>query len=172
MIEVDAAPEDILEIGRYRAEADIFRAHDYTKIAGVAVRPGVCSGQRQAALSCHPQGAVVGADVDYIEDVRGTNEACYESRSRRLVDLARCADLLQSSLVQQGDPIRHRHRLLLVMRHHNRGDRQRLLQPADFNLHFRPQMRIQATQRLIQQQHRGPRYERPGQCHPLLLSAG
>ena len=50
---------------------------------------------------------------------------------------------------------RNRQRLLLIVRHENRGDRQPLLQLPNLPAQVLPQPRIQIAQRFIQKQHRG-----------------
>ena len=54
----------------------------------------------------------------------------------------------------------------------NGGDAGFLLNPADFLSGLQPEPGIQIGQRLIQQQHLGHFYQRPGNGNPLLLTAG
>ena len=58
------------------------------------------------------------------------------------------------------------------MGHENRGNPRLSLYPTDLLPGLQPQSGIQIGERLIQQKHPGPLYQRSRYCHPLLLSAG
>ena len=49
------------------------------------------------------------------------NEAGSKPCFRRCVDFYRCSGLFDLSLIQQADPVRHDHGLILVMGHKHRG---------------------------------------------------
>ena len=69
------------------------------------------------------------------------------------------------------EPVGHRQRLLLVVRDHHRGQPQLLLQLADLDAHFLPQLGVEIGQRLVEQQDVGLDHERAGERHALLLPA-
>ena len=58
------------------------------------------------------------------------------------------------------------------MGHIDERDAHLLLDTLQLVLHILPQPEIQRAQRLVQQQHLGAVHQRPGDGHPLLLSAG
>jgi hypothetical protein len=74
--------------------------------------------------------------------------------------------------VHHDDPVRHRHRLRLVVRDVDDGERQALLQVADLLAHLAAQPRVEVRQRLVEQQHRRLEHERAGHRDALLLAAG
>ncbi len=65
-----------------------------------------------------------------LEHVRDADEPGHEHRRRVLVDLAGRADLLDPAGVEDGDPVAHRQRLLLVVRHVDERDPDLLLNPS------------------------------------------
>ena len=58
------------------------------------------------------------------------------------------------------------------MRDINSGDTEFIMQAADFEAHFLPQIGIEVRERFIQQQHGGFHDNGAGQRHALLLAAG
>ena len=54
----------------------------------------------------------------------------------------------------------------------NGGDTEFIMQAADFEAHFLPQIGIEVRERFIQQQHGGLHHNGAGQRHTLLLAAG
>ena len=88
-----------------------------------------------------------------------------------LVDLARAADLLHPAAVHDGDPVGHRERLLLVVRHVDEGRAELGLDPLQLELHLLAQLHVERAQRLVEQQGRGLVDERPRQRDALLLAS-
>ena len=86
--------------------------------------------------------------------------------------LLRRADLLHAAVVHHYQAVGERHRLGLVVRHHDRCDAAPLLQDADFARHLLAQRRIEIGQRLVEQQHAGVDRQRACECDTLLLAAG
>src|SRR5205807_6038321 len=86
-----------------------------------------------------------------VEHVRSTDEAADEWSSRTLVDLFRGAHLLDASLVEHGDPIAHRERLVLVVGHVDEGDPDRVLDSLELYLHLLAQLQVERPERLVQQ---------------------
>ena len=87
------------------------------------------------------------------QHVRAAQEFGDEGRLRPLVDFFGRPDLLDFAGAQDRDAVRDRERLLLIVRHVDRREPERLLQLADLHPHLGPQLRVQIGQRLIEQQH-------------------
>ncbi len=109
----------------------------------------------------------VGEDLVHL-----THEAHHEGRRRLVVDLGGAADLLDPTLVHHHDPVRHLHRLLLVVGDDHRGDARLLLQVAQPHPQLLAHLGIESAERFIEQQHLGLHRQRPRQRHPLPLAAG
>ena len=88
-----------------------------------------------------------------------------------LVDLLGRAALAHLAALHHRDPVGHRQRLLLVVRHVEEGDPDLALDPLELDLHLLAQLQVERAERLVEQQHRGPVDERPGQRDALLLAA-
>jgi hypothetical protein len=74
--------------------------------------------------------------------------------------------------VHHGDPVRQRERLGLVVRHVDERDADLLLQVDELDLHVLAQLRVERGERLVEQQHRRVRDQRPRDGDALLLAAG
>ena len=81
------------------------------------------------------------------------------------------AQLLDPAAVHDSDPIAHRERLFLVVGHVHEGDPDLDLDPLQFELELAPEFEVECAERLVEEQHRGPIDERPGERHALLLAA-
>ena len=68
-----------------------------------------------------------------------------------------------------GDPIRHHHRLVLIMGHQQDRDADAPLDLLDLDLQLLAQLSIQRRQRFVEQQCVGCEDQRSRQCDPLLL---
>ncbi len=79
----------------------------------------------------------------------------HETRHRTFVEDLRLAELLVATLVHDGDAIRHRHRLFLVVGHVDEGDPDLLLDALELDLHLLAQLEVERTERLVEEQHRG-----------------
>ena len=106
------------------------------------------------------------------EQVGRADEAGDEGSRRALVDLGRRADLLDPPVVEDGDPVAHRERLLLVVRDVQEGDPDRLLDVLELDLHLLAQLQVERAERLVEQQHARPVDERARQRDALTLAAG
>ena len=95
-----------------------------------------------------------------------------EARARALVDFLRVADLLDPSMIEDGDPVRHRQRLALVVRDEDEGEAERVLQRLQLALHRLAQFEVERAERLVEQQNLGAQDERARQRHALPLPAG
>ena len=104
--------------------------------------------------------------------VHATDELGDEAIDRPVVKIDGVADLLDHAGVHDDDAIRHLHRLVLVVRHHDRRDAQRRLQVLDLGAQFLADLGVERRQRLVQQQHGRLGRQRARQRDALLLSAG
>jgi hypothetical protein len=146
-------------------EADLLRAHHV--VDGADVRP--VAGRQAVRADLHRRLAAF-APAD--EDVRLAEEGRGEAAVRLLVHLVGLADLLDAAEVHQHHAVRQRHRLFLVVRDHDRGDADVVLQRAQFDLHLVAQLGVERAERLVEQQHRRLDHQRAGQRHALALAAG
>ena len=105
------------------------------------------------------------------DEVHLPHEARHERRGRLRVHGDRRAHLLHGAVVHHDDAIGHGQRLFLVVRHHDRGDAEPPLQPADLEAQRLAHPRVERGQRLVEQEQGGLRRERAGQRHALLLAA-
>ena len=106
------------------------------------------------------------------QQVRGADEAGHEPRRRALVDIGRGADLLDAALVEDGQPVAHRERLLLVVGHVDERDADLLLDRLELDLHLLAELEVERPERLVEQQHARAVDERPGERDALALAAG
>ncbi len=104
-------------------------------------------------------------------EVDRADELGDEAIRRSVVELARRAHLLDHALVEHGQPIGDRHRLLLVVRDEDRGEPEPALQPFQLEAGRRAQLRVEVRQRLVEQQNARLDRERARDRDPLLLSA-
>ncbi len=86
------------------------------------------------------------------------------------VDLPRGAQVLDGAVVHHGDAVRHRQRLILIVRHVDERDADLALDALELDLHRLAQLEVQRPERLVEQQ--GPRSvdQRAGHRDPLLLA--
>ena len=120
----------------------------------------------------HPQllGADHEADAVSLEHVRDPDEAGYELGGRPLVDLDRRAYLLDAAVGHHGHAIAHGQRLFLVVRDVDEGDPDLLLDPLQLELHLLPELQVERTKRLVEQQHLWLVDHRSRERDPLSLS--
>jgi hypothetical protein len=97
-------------------------------------------------------------------------KACDHQIRRTLVKLARRCQLLQATLMQHCNAVGHHQGLLLIVRDEQGGGAASLLNVANLIAQLAPDVRIQRSQRLIEQQHRGLESECTCKRDPLLLS--
>ena len=90
---------------------------------------------------------------------------------RPLVELARCADLADSSGFHDGDAVGQGKGLALVVGHQDRGDSQIVQQQRQLDLHLLAQVAVEGAEGLVEQQHLRPDGQRAGDGHALALAA-
>src|SRR5712691_7852917 len=134
-----------------------------------------CAGAARGTGRAHagPSPLDLGAPEDpHGQEIRGPDEAGHEDRARALIDVARRADLLQPAAAHDRDTIRHGQRLVLVMGDVDGGDADFALQALELDLHVVAKLLVEGAERLVEEEHGGPRDEGPRQGHPLLLAPG
>ena len=82
------------------------------------------------------------------------------------------SNLLHSAVGHHGDAVGHRECFLLVVGHVQEGDADLLLECLQLDLERFPELGVQGTEGLVQEQHGGIQDEGPGQGHSLLLTSG
>ncbi len=80
-------------------------------------------------------------------------------------------DLLECTVVHDGDAVGDRQRLLLVVRDRNCGDACLLDDSANLLAHLDAEIDVEVGKRFVEQQHLGFGCERSGERDPLLLPA-
>ncbi len=106
-----------------------------------------------------------------VERVERADEVGDEGGRRMLVDLARRADLLDPAAVHDRDPVGHRERLVLVVRHVDERRPELVLDPLQLELHLLAQLHVERAERLVEEQRRRPVDERARERDALLLAA-
>ena len=107
-----------------------------------------------------------------VEEVHLADEIGDEGGGRPAVDLVGRADLLDPALAHHHDPVGHGERLLLVVRDHDRGHAEPVLQVADLAAQPGAHPRVERRKRLVEQQQARRQGQRAGQRDALLLAAG
>ncbi len=87
-----------------------------------------------------------------------------------VVDLARTADLLHATGVHDGDPVGHRERLFLVVRHVDERRPELALDALQLRLHLSSQLDVEGTEGLVEEEGGRVVHEGARECHPLLLA--
>ena len=104
--------------------------------------------------------------------VRDADEPGHEGRRRALVDGLGLVHLLDLAAVHHRDPVGHRERLLLVVRHVDERDADLALDPLQLHLQALAELQVEGAERLVEQQDLGQVDQRAGQRDPLLHAAG
>ena len=100
-----------------------------------------------------------------------TNEICHEPAIRRFIHVSRIAHLQNLPLAHDGNAIRHRHRFVLIMRHHHASDANGFDDVDQFKLRLLAQFSVQCAQGLVQQQQLWLSRQAARECDALLLPA-
>jgi hypothetical protein len=122
----------------------------------------------QHLLTTHPAGTILPQRqaVPHADKIRHIlARRLGEDRMRRL-------KLLDPSAPHDRQPIRQRQRLGLIMRDENRCKTKPRMQFVQLATHLLAQLRVQITERLIEQHQIRPRHQPARQRHTLLLPAG
>ena len=103
---------------------------------------------------------------------RAADEVGDEHGAGTLVDRPRGADLLDDAVVHDDDPVGHRHRFHLVVRHVQGRRVHALVQGAELAAHQLAHLRIERPERLVHQERPGLAHDGPPEGHPLAVAAG
>ena len=106
------------------------------------------------------------------KQVRRAEEAGDERRRGPLVELRGRAELLDPPAVHDGDRVRHRHRLFLVVGDVDERDADLVLDPLQLHLHVLAELEVERAERLVEQEHARVVDERAPERDALLLAAG
>ncbi len=106
------------------------------------------------------------------EEVRLPDEVRHKGGGRCVVDGLRVVDLFEPAAVQDGDPVGHRERLVVVVRDQHGRDPGSLENLLHLFAHLPPHVRVQIAEGLVQQEHDRLGRERAGDRDALLLAAG
>ncbi len=112
------------------------------------------------------------SDRDTAERRDRTEEAHHEVVGRVVVQLVGSTDLLDRAVVDDDDLVGDLHRLFLVVGDEHGGDVHLVVQPAQPVAQLLADLRVERTERLVEQQHLRLDGERAGQRHALPLAAG
>ena len=98
-----------------------------------------------------PMRVASGRTPNLADPVHRAQKARHEPVRRAKVHLLRRAHLFDSALVHHGQPIRHRQRLFLVVRHQQKGDPYAPLHGLQFQAHLLAELGVERGQRLVEQ---------------------
>ena len=136
--------------------------------ADLAVDTGL-AGQSPAVI----QGEhAVGRRADHVGNGRIAHKRSNEGIHGVQVHGVGIGNLLHHAVLHQHDLVGDAHGLLLIVGDENGRDLGFLLDSANLAAHFHAKPGVQVAQRLVQEQHIRLFHQRPGDGHPLLLSAG
>ncbi len=106
-----------------------------------------------------------------LEEVRDAHEVRHESGGGLFVDLGGRPHLLHAAAPEDGEPVAHGERLLLVVGDVDEGDAQRLLERLQLDLHLLAQLQVERSEGLVEEEHAGAVDEGAGQRDALPLAA-
>ena len=106
-----------------------------------------------------------------VNDIAFPDKIRNKSVFRFIINVHRCADLLDQPLVHDDDPVGHSQSLFLVMGNEYEGDSQLIFDFDQFLLHILSELQIQRPQRFVQKEDLRLINDSPGDSDPLLLSA-
>ena len=148
-----------------RTERDLLGPHARRDLARPSVHLGAHDG---AAVESHGVGS-----LDHpVEQVGDAEEPRDERGLGTLVEIGRTAELLDLAGVHDRDPVRHRHRLFLVVRDVDERDADVVLDRLELELHLLAELQVERAERLVEEEHARLVDERARERYPLLLAAG
>jgi len=166
--------EDVLRrrgaVGRNQTQVFRPHAHRHALTHVRSRRHTVCA---QRAEGGGDLGGVLPAAGQFtFEKVRSAQEPRDPGGGRIAVEVARRAEGHDPPVADHRQPVGHRQRLVLVVRHVDAGDAMGALHAADFGPHLKAEFGVEVRERLVQEQVVRFDGQRTGQRHPLLLTAG
>ena len=109
---------------------------------------------------------------EHVADQVGVTDERHDELARRLVvELARSADLLQPSVVHDGDLIRDLHRLLLIVRDEDGGHVDDVMELAQPVAKLGADPGVEGSEGLVEEQYLRLGRECASEPHPLALAA-
>src|SRR5438045_5717081 len=86
------------------------------------------------------------------KQTRFADEVCNEPRSWVLVEIGRRAELLDAAIIEYRDPVAHRQRFFLIVRHVDNRNPEIAVKLFNLKLHLLPQFLVQRAKRLVHEQ--------------------
>ena len=106
-------------------------------------------------------------------DQVGRAEKLVDEKVRWLIiDFDRPPELMDTPVLHDCDAIGHAHGFILIVSDQDCGDPERLLKPANLDLHIEPQILIERRKWFVEEEHARLDGERSGERHALLLTTG
>ncbi len=161
-----AADDGHHELVAMLGEHDVLGPHDDGRFVAAAQRPRPAVHLEVRLAELH-----VAMAVRAEHQVRRAEERRDEARAGALIERARLADLLEAAAIHDADAVRHAERFFLVVRDHDRRDADRALDVADRAAQLLADLRVERTERLVEQQHARLMRESARQRDALLLTA-
>src|SRR6266849_3227386 len=127
---------------------------------------------RQALIDLQDGLAPSVADHLAAEQVGVTNEIGDEARAWPVVNIGRCADLLDLAGIHHRDPVGHGKRFFLIVGDEDHGQAEFALQLLQLELHRLPQLLVERAERFVAKQHPWFDHDGAGQGDALLLPPG
>src|SRR4029079_4680147 len=157
-------------VGRALAQPDLLGSHADAHALRPVEQATRDPDPRIVADAC--AGVVGVAAVDRRRDqVADPEEAGDEPGRGTLVEALRVAELLVPAAVHDRDPIRHRHRLFLVVGHVDERDPDLLLDPLELDLHLLAELQVEGPERLVEEQDGRPGDQGAGEGDALCVAA-
>ena len=157
-------------------ERDVLRADaERHRLAGLGPCAERIAVERQAALAGRERQAVRRLLEPALDEVhaRRADEAGDEQVGRAVVEVERRADLLDSLVLHDRDPVGERHRLDLVVGDVDHGRRgEPMMQALDLVAQLVPELGVEVGERLVEQEHGGIPHQSAPDRHALALAAG
>src|SRR5215472_2032552 len=157
-------------------ENEVFRTHAVDGRCAVRQfrRPLRRCAKRQAhaAGSVEPGAAVLANGAGKEVHRRRTDKARHEQVVGSVIEVERCADLLDAAVMHHHDFVRHGHGFDLVVGNVDGGGFEPLVQRLDLDAHLYPQLGIEIGQRLVEQKDLGIAHDSPAHGNALALAAG
>ena len=157
-----------------RDDPEALRPHDQRRRGPVAESgPRTCglTHPPPPRIAVHPAAAARGLEPP-VEDVGLADEVRHEQRHRPLVEILAAAQLLDLAVVEDGDPVAHDQRLLLVVGDVDHRGAQLAADVHDLELERLAELLVQGAQRLVHEQQGRLEHDRARQRDALLLAAG
>src|SRR5438105_1706920 len=154
----------------WSGQTDLFRPKRDRNRAGHLRRSGKLD--RQALVDLQDGIAPAVSDHLATEQVGVADEIGDEARAWPVVNIGRCADLLDLAGIHHRDPVGHGECFLLVVGDEDHGQTEFALQLLQLELHRLPQLLVERAERFVAKQH--PRFDHDGagQGDALLLAPG